>query len=281
MAADKALGLLGKLGVGAGVCGLALQENKPWSFLFNVNGGERAVMFKVFGGVSDHVYTQGTHFKVPWFMRPTIYDVTMRPKVIQTSTGTKDLQTVNIHLRVLFRPEEQKLPELHKTLGRDYDERVLPSIGNEVLKTVVARYDAEQLLTKRGSVSAEIRKMIVTRCAQFGIALDDVSVTHLNYGKEFAKAIEDKQVALQDAERQKFVVLRTEQEKKITVTKAEGEAEAATMISESLQKYGTGIIEVRRIEAAREIADTLGKAANVMYIPDSQNMLMQLGAGGR
>ena len=62
----------------------------------------------------------------------------------------------------------------------------------------------------------------------------------LNYGKEFAKAIEEKQVAFQDAERQKFVVQRVEQEKMATITKAEGEAQAAELISNALLKSGQG-----------------------------------------
>jgi len=277
---DRALSYLGRAGVGLGVFGFFAQDDKPYSVIYNVHGGERAVMFNVLSGVSEKLHGPGTHFKMPWFMRPTIYDATLRPKLIQTQTGTKDLQTVNIHLRVLFKPDLEHLPSLHKNLGRDYDERVLPSVGNEVLKTIVARYDAEQLLTKRQEVSEAVRATLIERCAAFNILLDDVSITHLNYGKEFAKAIEDKQVAQQEAERQKFVVLRTEQEKMATITRAEGEAEAAQMISEALKASGKGLIEVRRIEAAREIADTLSKSGNVMYLPNSGNMLMQLSPGG-
>jgi len=279
-ASDKALKLLGRAGIGLGAAMMLCQDDKPYSFLFNVDGTQRAVMFNVFGGVSNKVYTQGTHFKVPWFMRPQTYDCTVRPKLIQTTTGTKDLQMVNIHLRVLFKPNTAHLPELHKQLGRDYDDRVLPSIGNEVLKTVVARYDASQLLTEREEVSAAVRQAIIERAKTFFIELDDVSITHLNYGKEFAKAIEEKQVALQDAERQKFLVQRTEQEKIATITRAEGEAEAAQMVSNALQKSGQGLIAIRRIEAAREIANTLSNAANVMYLPGSQNMLLNLNTGG-
>ena len=69
--------------------------------------------------------------------------------MIHCGTGTRDLQTVDLSLRILFRPEEKKLPDILNNIGIDYDERVLPSIGNEVLKAVVAQYNAEELLTKR------------------------------------------------------------------------------------------------------------------------------------
>jgi len=170
---------------------------------------------------------------------------------------------------------------IHKNLGPDYDERVLPSIANEVLKATIAQYNAEQLLTQREHVSQEIREGIVQRAKQFSILMDDVSITHLTYGKEFAKAIEEKQVAEQDAERQKFIVAKSEQERQATIVRSEGEAEAAKMISQALREHGSGLIEVRRIDAAKDIADGLAKSPNVMYLPAGQQMLLNAAGGGQ
>merc|ERR1712217_551551 len=110
---------------------------------------------------------------------------------------------------------------------------------------------------------------------------DDVAITHLTYGKEFALAIEEKQVAEQDAERQKLIVAKSEQERQATVIRSEGEAEAAKMISQALKDHGSGLIEVRRIDAAKDIADALSKSPNVMYLPDSQQMLLNVAGGAR
>lgn len=240
-----------------------------------VDGGKSAVMFDRFRGVLPKSVGEGTHFLVPFIQSPTIYDIRTRPKSITSVTGTKDLQQVNLTLRVLHRPEVARLPEIHMNLGPDYEERVLPSIGNEVLKATVAQFNADQLLTMRDEVSRRVSFALRKRAEDFGIVLEDVALTHLSFGMEYSRAIEAKQVSQQDAERSKFVVLRSEQEREAAVIRAEGESESARLISQATKTAGPALVELRRIEAAREVAQTLSRSRNVMYLPGgNSNMLL-------
>jgi len=262
---DKVLGRLSTMS-GALAAG-AITVN---TCLYNVDGGERAVMFDTLrGGILPVVIGEGTHFQIPIIQRPVIMDVRTRPREIPSITGTKDLQMVNIKLRVLWRPVVEELPRLYKELGIDFDERVLPSIGNEVLKSVVAQYNAEELLSKRAEVSERIKIELQKRAEHFHLTLDDVAITHLTFGREFMKAIEAKQVASQEAERQQWVVKKAEQERQAVVIRAEGEAEAASIITQAMEETGNAIIEVRRIDAAKEIAGKLANSRNIVYLPTS------------
>eukprot|EP00978_Attheya_sp_CCMP212_P032461 scaffold126869_cov35-Attheya_sp.AAC.1 len=273
---DKALGRL------SGAAGtLAVATFTANTCLYTVDGGERAVMFDTLrGGILPGVINEGTHFMIPVIQKPVIMDVRTKAREIPSVTGTKDLQMVNIKLRVLWRPVIESLPRLYRELGTDFDERVLPSIGNEVLKSVVAQYNAEELLSKRGEVSDRIKKELIKRGEQFYLTLDDVAITHLTFGREYMKAIEAKQVASQEAERQQWVVKKAEQERQAVVTRAEGEAEAALIITSAMEKTGNAIIEVRRIDAAKEIAGKLANSRNITYLPSGAGGSGAGGGGG-
>ena len=126
------------------------------------------------------------------------------------------------------------------------------------------------------SYNFRVNNELATRATQFGIILDDISITHLTFGREYSQAVELKQVAQQEAEKARFLVEKAEQIKKANIINAEGDTEAAELIAAAIGQGGEGLVELRRIETAEEIATQMANSRNVVYLPQGQQTLLAL-----
>ena len=136
--------------------------------------------------------------------------------------------------------------------------------------------DADQLLKFREEISREIKSNLTQKAKEFNIQVEDVSFMFLAFGKEYAQAIEQKAVQQQLAERQKFIVLRDEELKNAQIIRSEAEADSAKLINNAVTKFGSAQIEIKRLEAAKLIAESLSRNPNITFVPSSANNLFNL-----
>lgn len=275
-AARKALGVPANAGAMAIVTGFTgIVGYGLYSGIYFVPGGFRAVKFNAVTGLKNDVYGEGAHLAIPYIETPIMFEVRHRPYEVASASGSRDLQIINIAVRILYAPHADNLPELYRRLGYGYADTVLTSITNEVMRAVIAQYNANELLVKRAEVSAQIAAALRARAKGFNVDISDVSITQMTFGKEYTAAVEAKQVAQQMAERAKFRVDQAEQEKKGMIVLAEGEAESARLIGSAMQN-NPAFMELRRIEAAKVISKALGTSSNGQYYLEADSLLLNL-----
>jgi prohibitin 2 len=262
------------LGGGALVLGTGMFAS---NMLFNVEAGHRGIKFNRLTGIGQKIYQEGTFFNIPWLEWPILMDIRTRPREIRSLTGTRDLQMVNISLRTLSRPDPNRIVEIYRRLGPEFDEVVLLSVGHEVLKAVVARFSAQEMITQRAAASNMIRRELTARAQDFGILIDDVAITHLSFSPDFEKAVESKQVAQQQADRAKYLVIKADEEKKATVIRAQGVTSEAELIGNAMRD-NPGFVELRRIEEAKAIAKSLASSNNRVVL-SAESLLVNLYGG--
>ncbi len=215
---------------------------KPW---VQVGAGERGIV-QNFGAVQDIVLNEGIHFKIPVVQTVVMMDVKIQKEVTDAAASSSDLQDVDLSVALNFHIIPDKANLVYQTIGIQFKERIIDPAIQEVMKAVSARYTAEELITKRPAVSAEIQTALTERLLESYISVDAFSIISFSFSQTFTDAIEAKQTAEQNALKAKRDLDRIKVEAEQTIAAATAEAEALR-----LQKMNISpdLIELRKIEA--------------------------------
>jgi regulator of protease activity HflC (stomatin/prohibitin superfamily) len=166
-----------------------------------VNPGERGVVIKL-GKVQDGILDEGIHPVIPFITSVKTLNVRIQKTDIETSAGTKDLQSVNTNLALNWYIEPTQVNKVYQQIGNEQDvvTRIITPALNEVLKAATPRKTAEEILIKRAELKEEIDRDIKKRLAVYGIQVTEVALVNVAFSPEFAKAIEAKQIAEQQVQ---------------------------------------------------------------------------------
>ena len=188
---------------------------------------------------------EGLHFVTPFADDVINIEVRTLKYERSTTSASKDLQTVRTTVTVNYHPEREMVHYLYKDLGLDYENRVIQPAIEETVKQVTANYNAEELITKRPQVKADIQDEITKRLNEFNLATEVISITDFEFSLLFAQAIESKVEAEQKALKAENDLTRIQVEAQqaeahavgtanANIAEAEGEAEAIRIINQAL-----------------------------------------------
>ncbi|MBD1998012.1 prohibitin family protein [Leptolyngbya sp. FACHB-541] len=205
------------------------------SFFVIVNAGERGVLMR-FGQVQPQVLDEGLHTIIPIVNMVQKLSVRVQNQEISAEASSKDLQEVYTDVALNWHIVPTEANVIFQEIGDRLAivERIINPAVEEVLKAVMAKYTAEEIVTRRNEVKAEVDDLLTERLAAYHIAVDDISLVHVRFSNRFRDAVEAKQIAEQEAKRAEFVALKAKQEAEAQLNLAKGEAEAQRLLRENL-----------------------------------------------
>jgi regulator of protease activity HflC (stomatin/prohibitin superfamily) len=223
-----------------------------------VEAGHRGVLLQ-FGAVDTSAsLNEGIHFVVPF--RDNVVPLEVRTQKIEenAASASGDLQDVSTQVALNYHVDPSTAPTLFQQLGFDYASRVVSPAIQESVKQVTARYNAENLITNRETVKAEIETQIEQRLGPYGIDVETISITEFQFSEQFRRAVEAKveaeqralqatndlrriEIEAQQAEaraigEQQSNIARAEGVRQAAVLQAQGEAEAIQIVEAQLRE---------------------------------------------
>lgn len=233
------------------------------------------------GKVSDDVMQEGFHFKVPFVQNVAIISNKIQKQEVQANAVSKDLQTVESEIAVNYRVGLDSSANIYKNIGERYEEIVLLPAVQESMKSVSAKYTAEELITLRAQVGEEIKSSLEEKVSEYGIVIEKFSIVNFDFSEEFNQAIEAKQVAEQNLiktkteQEQAIVIAEAEAKKQLIAaqaeadaitTKAQAQADANKLLAESLTD---NVVEYEKIQKwDGKLPTVTGSDALISFNPD-------------
>lgn len=179
-----------------------------------------------FGQVQDDTIQEGLNFKLPFIEKIVKIDCRTQKIEYTMEASSKDLQKINnIKIAVNYSVDKQKANVLYREIGKDFDTVIIEPSIYETMKSSIANYTAEELITKRQEVSTMAQETLTNKLQEKGINILALNLIDLSFSDEFDEAIEKKQIVEQQTQQAQYELekAKIENEKKIENAKAEAE----------------------------------------------------------
>lgn len=208
-----------------------------------INPGQAGVI-SIFGKAREGALLEGIHFKPPLVSKVDVYDVTVQKYEIPAQSATNDLQNLKASFAINFRLDPVQVVNIRRKQGtlENVVAKVIAPQTQESFKVAAARRTAEESITKRSELKEDFDIALGSRLEKYGIIILDTSVIDLNFTKEFASAVEDKQIAEQRAQKAVYVAREAKQQAQAEINRAKGKAEAQRLLAETLKAQGGELV---------------------------------------
>jgi regulator of protease activity HflC (stomatin/prohibitin superfamily) len=197
-----------------------------------VKAGYRGVVTN-WGAVSDKVLNEGIHWVVPIKQQVHKMDVRTQKIEVEVATYSKDIQTVNSKIALNYHLLPEGVNNVYQKVGTNFVDTIIQPAIQESVKAITAQFNAQELIEERPKVKEGIKTSLKDRLSTWNISVDEFSIANFDFSDEYEKAVEQKQVAQQNALKAKNDLDRIKTEAEQRVAQARAEAEAIKLQSEA------------------------------------------------
>ncbi len=178
------------------------------------------------GAVGGDVLQEGMHFKVPFVTNIVVMDNRVLKTEVECSSASKDLQTVSSTIALNYRVGRENSASIYKNVGTNFETIIVNPAIQECVKSVTAKYTAEELITERQKVGDQMKDALREKITPYGLDIEVFNIISFEFSEEFNAAIEAKQTAQQNALKaeQDLARIKVEAEQKVEQARAEAEA---------------------------------------------------------
>ncbi|MCT7984252.1 prohibitin family protein [Laspinema sp. A4] len=219
-----------------------------------INPGEAGVL-SILGKSRDGALLEGIHIKPPLISKVDVYDVTVQKFEVPAKSATRDLQDLTGRFAINFRLDPTQVVTIRRTQGslENIVAKIIAPQTQESFKIAGAKKTAEESITQRSALKEDFDNALSSRLQKYGVIVIDTSVIDLNFSTDFAKAVEEKQIAEQRAQRAVYIAREAEQEAQADINRAQGRSEAQRLLAETLKAQGGELVlQKEAIQAWRE-----------------------------
>ncbi|BAZ17895.1 band 7 protein [Calothrix sp. NIES-4071] len=208
-----------------------------------INPGQAGVI-SILGKARDGALLEGIHLKPPFISAIDVYDLTVQKFEVPAESSTKDLQTLSARFAINFQIDPIKTVEIRRKQGtlENIVAKIIAPQTQESFKIAAARRTVEEAITRRSELKDDFDLALSQRLEKYGIIVLDTSVVDLTFSPEFARAVEEKQIAEQRAQRAVYIAKEAEQEAQAEINRAKGKAEAQRLLAETLKAQGGQLV---------------------------------------
>ena len=247
-----------------------------------IPAGQIGVVFNLVGGVEKRVLKEGINILFPMIETATIYDArkisyNFTDSIDQNNVGqsikcqTNDGQSISIDVTVIAHLDKDKAWELHQTLGKGYAERLIVPQTRSIFRNIVAKYPIDTVYTTgRSGLALDAQAALKNSFIKSGVYLDELLIRGITFSPSFAEAVERKQIALQESQRQNWIKKTAEREKERRIIEGEGDAQALSVRGRALQ-LDPRIAELEFLEQLDK------RGADIPVITGTKNAILSIG----